>query len=62
MTVFASLAKKNFDSAGTFWVLEVPRSEEGGLNVDGLNDTVGRLGISLSMPPIPSPPLDTEGF
>lgn len=53
VTVFASLAKKNFDSGVAFcvWTLE-PTSDTA-----GLNDTVGRLGASLSIPVMFDPPL-----
>jgi hypothetical protein len=50
-TDFASLAKKNFESAvigpGLF---TCPTSDTA-----GLNETVGLFGISLSSPPMPNP-------
>ena len=52
-TVFASLAKKNFEEVseiGCAIPLETVLSD-----TDGLKETVGRFDISLSVPPMPSP-------
>lgn len=57
-TVFASLAKKNFESSLLFCagLFEYPISDAA-----GLNETVGRFGRSLSIPLIPNPDPYTGG-
>lgn len=51
--VFASLAKKNFPELSVF---DCPITREGVLSdIEGLNETMGRFGTSLSAPPSPSP-------